>query len=112
MALLKRIKAATLMETMFATVLIVIIFMIASLTLNNLFSNTINHNTEAVESYMNKLEYQYQHTKMKLPYTETYNSWNISINKTVTETVNWVEITAVNLNTHKKVTRKLVDDIH
>ena len=37
MALLKKIKAATLMETLVATVLIFVVFIMASAILNNLF---------------------------------------------------------------------------
>ena len=44
MDVLKRIKGSTLMETLVATVLIVVVFMMASLTLNALFSTTITTN--------------------------------------------------------------------
>ncbi|NAS32032.1 hypothetical protein GTQ40_13685 [Flavobacteriaceae bacterium R38] len=81
MVILKKIKGSSLIETMIATVLIVIIFMVASLTLNNLFNNTIKYNTIDIETYVNKLEYQYQHQSLKLPYKETYGGWELSISQ-------------------------------
>ena len=81
MAVLRKIKAATLAETMVATVLIVIIFMIASLTLNNVFRNTIIYNTSEIETYLNKLEYQYQHQLITLPYKENYKNWEVYLSQ-------------------------------
>lgn len=79
MVVLKKLKASTLMETMVATVLIVIIFMVASLTLNNVFGNSIKFNTTEIETHLNKLEYQYQHDLLELPYEEVHNNWTITI---------------------------------
>jgi len=69
------------METMVATVLIVVIFMVTSLTMNNLFSNTIKYDTTHLESYLNKLEYLYQHQLIELPYEEIYNGWELSLSE-------------------------------
>ena len=59
MVILKKIKASTLMETLVASVLIVVVFMISSMILNNLFSNTIKSNTRAIEAHINELQYLY-----------------------------------------------------
>ncbi len=53
MVVLKKIKAFTLMETLVATVLIVIVFMISSMLLNNLFYNSIKDNTIAIDAHLN-----------------------------------------------------------
>lgn len=79
MALLKKIKASTLMETLVATVLIVVIFMISSMTMNNLLVSNIRQNTELAEERLNALEYQYKNKGIKLPYYEDFESWEISI---------------------------------
>lgn len=78
MVVLKKIKASTLMETMIATVLIVIIFMVASLTLNNLFKNSLKFNTSEAQFRLDKLEYQFQHNVLELPYYEDYNGWEFN----------------------------------
>ena len=46
MAVLKKIKASTLMETLIATVLVVVTFLLASMILNNLVSNAIQSDTQ------------------------------------------------------------------
>ena len=42
MVVLKKIKASTLMETLVATVLIIVVFMAASMILNNMFLNAMS----------------------------------------------------------------------
>jgi len=54
MALLGKIKASTLMETMVATVLIIIIFMMASLIMNSVFISNINGSTSSVRERLQR----------------------------------------------------------
>ncbi len=67
------------METLVATVLIVVIFMISSMIMNNLLANNIKQNTELAEERLNALEYQVLNKGIKLPYYEDFESWEISI---------------------------------
>jgi len=79
MALLKKVKSATLIETLIATVLIVVVFLIASLVINNLFFNTFHQRREIAETRLNELEYAYINNTIKVPYEEEIQNWNISI---------------------------------
>ena len=72
MALLKKVSSATLVEVLVATVLVVIIFMIASMILNNLITSTYKQNTHAIETKLNRLEYDIQHHTIDLPYEEKF----------------------------------------
>ncbi|MBC9794701.1 hypothetical protein [Sinomicrobium weinanense] len=75
----KRVKASTLMETLVATVLIVVIFMVTSLILNNLFAGTVKGNTREIETRLDELEYRVKNNLLKLPHSETFGTWNISV---------------------------------
>ncbi len=108
MVVLKKIKASTLAETMVATVLIVIIFMIASLTLNNVFRNTITYNTTEIETYLNKLEYQYQHKLIKLPYQEVYKDWKLSISQDKISESSFVLIEAIHHKNTRTIKRTII----
>ena len=107
MVILKKIKGTSLMETMVATVLIVIIFMVASLTMNNLFNNVINYNTTEIETYINKLEYQYQHQLIELPHEEIYNQWELSISKEVQGELLYILIEANHIENKKTLKRSI-----
>ena len=116
MALLKKInrqhkvKGSTLMETLVATILIVLIFMIASMILNNLFSNTIKNNTQAIDHRLNELQYLQQHEQILLPYTETYDNWNITIESYRENNETLVEFEAINPKTNKTIEIINVED--
>lgn len=99
-----RVKGSTLMETLIATVLIILIFMIASMILNNLFSNSIKNNTRAIENHLNELQYLQQHQQLQLPYTETYENWDITIDRFKENNVFFVEYEATNSKTNKTIT--------
>jgi len=103
MVVLKKIKASTLMETLVATILIVIVFMLASMILNNLFSNTINNNTQAIRNHLNELQYLEQHDQLKLPYTETFQNWNVAITNYKQNDQSFIEFEAENLKTNKSI---------
>ncbi|WP_299223312.1 hypothetical protein [uncultured Aquimarina sp.] len=79
MVILKKIRAATLIETLTASVLIIIVFMIASLSFNNIFSNHIKRDRSAIENRIKELEYLIIHHKIDIPYTEDFGSWEIEV---------------------------------
>lgn len=81
MALLKKIKSATLVETLTASVLIIVVFMVASLSINNIIKNTVNKNGNEVLQRVKELYYLTNHQKIKLPYNEEYKNWDIRITK-------------------------------
>ncbi len=75
----KKIIAASLVETLIASVLIIIVFTIASLSINALFKNNTASTMNNVNSRLNALEYFYSNDQVKLPYSETYENGDISI---------------------------------
>lgn len=103
MALLKRIKASTLMETLVATVLIVIVFMMASMTLNALFANTVVNNTHEVEQELLFLRYRYENGQLQLPYYDELGDWEIMVEAKDWNSENQVIFSAEHVSTQKKV---------
>ncbi len=105
MVILKKVRASTLMETLVATVLIVIIFIVSSLVLNNIFSNSVKFNTQKIENELNELEYAVQREQIKLPYTTSYENWNVSAIKMQTNTIKTVVIEAKLKGSQKLIKR-------
>ena len=67
------------METLVATVLIVVVFMISSMILNNVFSNTVTNDKRAIHTKLNELMYLASHDKLKVPYHEDFKAWDIIV---------------------------------
>lgn len=78
MVVLKKLKAASLVETLTATVIIVVIFMIASMSFNNVFLNTIKSDDTLLKNRLEEITYFIQHDKLRLPFYEEGSYWVIS----------------------------------
>jgi cytochrome c oxidase assembly protein Cox11 len=81
MVILKKIPAATLVETLVASVIIVIVFMIASLSLNNIFKGTITSNGTPLQNRIKELSYLSLNKKITIPFYENTSIWEITIEK-------------------------------
>jgi hypothetical protein len=107
MVVLKKVKSATLIEAVIATVLIVIIFIVASLIMNNLLLNNFSNNTHQVERRLNELEYGLIHHTISIPYYETFDTWDITIQNTQDQpNNNWITLRAEKEGSKKQVVRK------
>lgn len=98
------------METLVATVLIVIIFMVSSMTMNNLLKRNVKQNTELAEERLNALEYQVKNKGIKIPYYEDFESWEISISTVKGGTANLVTLEAENTITKTVVTNYITSE--
>lgn len=81
MVILKKISAATLVETLIASVIIVIVFLIASLSLNNIFKGAIKAEDTAFQNRIHELSYLTEHKKINFPFFEETSLWDITLEK-------------------------------
>lgn len=102
MAVLKKLVASTLMETLVATVLIVVVFMMASMTLNSLFENTMARNDNEIQQELLYLMYRHENGKLPLPHYGEIGPWNIEV-EPIDNTSNTVVFSAVHEVNDKKV---------
>jgi predicted PurR-regulated permease PerM len=109
MDVLEKVKSATLIEALVATILIIIIFVVSSLIINNLLLNNFNNDTTTIENRIYELEYNYQNKKIKIPYNESFKNWEISINKTdINKQI--LEIKAQKNNFKKIILKRRIDE--
>lgn len=110
MVVLKKIKGSTLMETLVATVLVIVIFMMASLILNTAFSSQIKNNTHHIKNHLYKLEYLYVSNNLNIPHYSEFREWRISISISKSNNnAHRTDILAINKNTKKQVTHTIYD---
>jgi hypothetical protein len=76
-----RLRSATIVETLVASVIIVVVFSMASLILNNTFKSKILSNSADIENYSNKLFYLVQHNRIDTPYSENFSGWELKLTK-------------------------------
>ena len=86
----KKIQASSLIETLVATVIIIIVFGIASLTLNNLVQNSAKQQRLGIDNELNRLEYLFQHQKIDQKYQGAFENWTIHIEESPTNSANFI----------------------
>lgn len=109
MVILKKIKGSTLMETLVATVLIVIIFMLASMIMNNLFSNAIKSNTRVIDTYISELKYLHVNDELELPYQTDFKDWSIEVYSVKNGEESNTFLEAFNTKTKQTITKQLFE---
>lgn len=67
------------METLVATVLIVVLFMMSSLLLNSMFAMGMKQHTSVIATRLHQLQYEYGHGTLTVPYHESMEGWEISV---------------------------------
>lgn len=91
------------METLVSTILIIVIFTVSSLILNNMFLSAAKNNTKPIMSELYELEYLYLSGKLDLPYQDDYKEWDISVSLEKQEDLSVVRFSASNASTDKTV---------
>lgn len=95
------------METLVATVLVVVIFMISSMVLNNLFSSNIKNRTGAIDAHLTELQYRYINEKLTIPFYDDLDDWEISVERKKNTVSNQITFEAINRKTDKQITKTI-----
>ncbi|MDB9380912.1 hypothetical protein PN465_01460 [Nodularia spumigena CS-584] len=108
MAVLRKIRSATLVEALTATVIIIVIFVVASLVINNMLLNLYNSKTRDIDSRLNELHYAIVQNKERLPYNGEAGEWKIVAVAQTVEGCQWVLLSAISSHTGKKIEQTFV----
>ena len=104
-----KIKASTLIETLVASVIIITVFGMASLTLNTIFKNSVQNNTRTIDTHLNKLMYLNQHGKLDKNYQDNFKEWEIIVSKQSAINMEYTVFAATHNKTQKKVIKKIIN---
>ncbi|CAM1361481.1 conserved hypothetical protein [Tenacibaculum sediminilitoris] len=103
-----KVKASSLTEVIIATVIILVIFGIALLTIDNLLFNAVKSNTHTIENELTELVYQYKNGQVTLPYSSDENEWMIYSEEIREKNQKLIVFHAENKQSKKKITKKTV----
>lgn len=101
-----KLKASTLVETLTATVILLIVFSIAIAILLSVFQQTVHKNDTAVQNYIHQLSYQIEHHKLKVPYNENFYNWRILVKKDDTDE-KYIHIIAVHKISKNRLEKRI-----
>ncbi len=104
----KKLVASSLTEVLVATTLILLVFGVATATINNILNSITKTNVQAIETELNELQYLYLNNKIQVPYYTENDEWKIEILKDSENTSNFIIFEATHIKSKKKRSKKLI----
>lgn len=77
MYVLKKVKGETLIETLVATIILLVVFGFSMALLLSVVKNTLTDSSGELRFYLYKKCYLYRHEKIEIPYSETFEKFTI-----------------------------------
>lgn len=103
MDVLGKIRSATLLETLVASAIILVVFIVGSLSVNNIFLSSIKKDTREFDARVNELEYMTLHQSISIPYYEDTDAWDMAIENSGDA----IQLTALNKNNKQETIKRL-----
>jgi len=98
------------METLVATVIILAVFVTASLCLNHTFRLTVQANTFEIETKLEQLSYLNLHEQLTLPYSESLDNVDYHVFEEVIDGTSYVIFQAEKQGNSKLITQYSIDE--
>lgn len=78
------------METLLASAIILIVFFVGSLTLNNVFLGAVKKDSKLLENRLKEISYGVKHNQITIPFFEETDKWDIIIEQNTNASVIYV----------------------
>lgn len=102
-----KVKGSSLIETLIATIIIMIVFGIAMMSVTNILENTVKNSASKIDTELNKLTYRYHHGLIKVPDVIQSGQWSVELKKVKEGALDYVLFQATH-KTNKKVRSKKI----
>lgn len=105
---LRKTGASSLTEVLVATTVLLVVFAIAIITLNNLMRSSVQKSTQVMDAKIEKLIYQYKNKQLKIPERYKEDNFLISIQQIKENQLAIVEFSITNISTKKHRVKKQI----
>ena len=105
----KKVNASSIVETVTASVVILIVFGIAMMTIANILESTVKRNTNALDKELNKLEYLLKYQKIQIPDIIETDEYTVEITLEKQSDQSYVLLKARSKKNNKKKTRRILE---
>jgi len=103
-----KIKASSITETIVATTIIIIVFVIVTFSLSNVLQNRVENDTSLIESKINELVYQNRFEKIKTPTSFNEGKWTVNVFREKENDVNFIIFEALKIKSKKRISKKII----
>tara|TARA_R110002049_G_scaffold155048_1_gene319869 strand:- start:67 stop:426 length:360 start_codon:yes stop_codon:yes gene_type:complete len=104
----KKVEASSLTEVIVATSILLLVFGIALLTLNNMMTSTLRSNTNSLDTELEKIIYQYRNQQINIPFFSIDGKYQIDGQKITENNIIFIEFSTKDIVTNKVRSKKIV----
>lgn len=108
----KKATASSLTEVIVATSILLIVFAIALLTLNNMMVSTLQKDTQSLDTEIEKLIYMYRNDHLKVPLSNKENMRIINVQKLNQKDIEFIEFSIEDTRKNKTRSKKIIAITH
>lgn len=102
------LKASSLTEVIVATTILLVVFGIALVTLNNIMMSTLKKDTAVLETRIEKLIYQYKNKQLKVPISYVEESILIQVTKQTHHNIKYLNFSITDIITKKNSNKRMM----
>ncbi len=103
-----KLKASSLTEVIVATTVLLVVFGLALLTLNNIMVSSVRKNTLQMQMQLEQLIYQYEKGKLKIPYNLSQDGKIITALQVQDNQIQWIEFSIQQKSKDKTVEKRML----
>lgn len=103
-----KLKASSLTEVIVATTILLIVFAIALIALNNMMVSSMRKDTQSLDTEIEKLIYQYQNKQFKIPLSYQEDTYVIKVQKINQNDIKCIEFSIQDTNKDKTRTKRII----
>jgi type II secretory pathway pseudopilin PulG len=103
-----KLKASSLTEVIVATTILLIVFAIALVTLNNMMVSSMRKDTQNLDTELEKFIYQYQNKQLKIPLSYQQEAYIVKIQKMIQNDIKCIEFSIKDTNKGKTKTKRII----
>ncbi len=104
---LHKVKGSSLVETITATIILMLVFAIAITSIGNIMERTARNKSSVLDKELNRLEYLYHHGKVSVPDVLQESSYQLSIDREKEGELTYIVLRARSNSTSK--TRRVLE---
>jgi len=103
-----KLKASSLTEVIVATTVLLVLFGLALLTLNNIMVSSVRKNTLQMQMELEQLIYQYENGKLNIPYNLSQDGKMITAQQIEDNQIKWIEFSIQQKSKGKTVEKRML----
>ena len=104
-----KVRGSSLVETLVATVIIMLVFGIAMFSITNILERTVKHSTSYIDSQLQKLIYQFHNDLLQVPDVIEQGDWEIEVKRVEEGEIRTISLKAIHKKTKKVREKKIVE---